>query len=106
MPSIPTRRAMLIGGALSTGAVALAACGATPSGTDTAGSPSKVTGNVRFATWAIGAQGEMKQMQLDAFNQSQTGVKATLESHATSGDYWTKLQTIFAGTPEEAPEVF
>jgi multiple sugar transport system substrate-binding protein len=103
----PTRRTILVGGFTATGAIALAACGATPSsGTETASSPSKVTGNVRFATWATGAQGEMKQMQLDAFNQSQPGVKASLESHATSGDYWTKLQTVFAGSPEEAPEVF
>ena len=107
MPRPTTRRTALLGAGAVLGGAALAACGAgsaAPAGGQTA--PSKVSGNVRFATWATGAQGEMKQMQLDAFNQSQSGVKATLESYATSGDYWTKMQTFFAGSPEEAPEVF
>ena len=100
-----TRRA-LFSVALPAGAVLGAACGG---GTGTAGggaSPgaAKPTGNVRFATWASGPQAEMKQRQLDAFNQSQSGVKATLES--VPDDYWPKLQTVFAGSPESAPEVF
>src|SRR5687768_12481108 len=103
----PSRRTILAGGLSATSAAALAACGATPSGgTETAGSPSIVTGNVRFATWAVGPQAEMKEQQLRAFNESQSGVRATLESYPTSTEHWTKLQTIFAGSPEEAPEVF
>jgi multiple sugar transport system substrate-binding protein len=48
----------------------------------------------------------MKQQQLDAFNQSQSGVRATLEMSPSSGEYWTKMQTQFAGSPESAPELF
>src|SRR5829696_836406 len=102
----PTRRAV-IGSATTLGTLALAACAttATPGGTE-GPAPSKVTGTVRFATWATGAQAEMKQQQLDAFNQSQSGVKATLETSPDSGGYWTKIQATFAGSPEEVPEVF
>src|SRR5215831_4241352 len=75
-----TRRAIMRSAPALGGAV-LAACGA-GGGTTGEGNtaPSKVTGTVRFATWASGPQAEMKQQQLDAFNQSQTGVKASLET--------------------------
>ncbi|HEX2187070.1 MAG TPA: sugar ABC transporter substrate-binding protein, partial [Chloroflexota bacterium] len=89
------------------GVVGLAACGAPRGQGDSAdqpGRPARVTGTVRFATWASGAQAEMKQQQLDAFNQSQSGVQAVLES--SPNDYWTKMQTQFAASPEDVPEVF
>lgn len=91
---------------MTAGAALLAACGSNPSEPQSAQNPSKVTGTVRFATWASGAQSEMKQHQIDAFNQSQSGVKATLEAVTPSGEYWKKIQTQFAGSPEDAPEVF
>ena len=101
-----SRRALLIGGA-AFGSAALAACGAsTGTSGETAPAASKPTGSVRFATWASGAQAEMKQQQIDAFNQSQSGVKASLEAGSAFGNYWTKLQAMFAGSPEDAPEVF
>ena len=101
-----TRR-VIVAGAAAGGAAALAACGAS-GGTSAEGrpAPERVTGKVRFATWAGGAQAEMKQQQLDSFNQSQSGVTATLESMPASGEYWTKMQTQLAASPEDAPEVF
>ena len=104
MPRPTTRRTALLGAGAVLGGAALAACGAgsaAPAGGQTA--PSKVSGNVRFATWATGAQGEMKQMQLDAFNQSQSGVKATLESYATSGDSWTRSRKVNASPAKYTP---
>ena len=93
-----TRRAAVGGAGPALGALVLAACATTgaPGGGDGT-APSRVTGAVRFATWASGAQAEMKQQQLDAFNQSQSGVRATLETSPDSGAYWTKLQATFAG---------
>jgi multiple sugar transport system substrate-binding protein len=102
-----TRRAAIGGAGPALGALVLAACATTGApGSSEGTAPSRVTGAVRFATWASGAQAEMKQQQLDAFNQSQSGVRATLETSPDSGAYWTKLQATFAGSPEEAPEVF
>src|SRR5690349_24884969 len=80
----PTRRSAIWGAAALVGGAALAACGAGggsggPAG-DGAAAPSKLTGTVRFATWASGPQAEMKQQQLDAYNQLQTGVRAVLET--------------------------
>lgn len=104
-----TRRAVTRG-AFALGGAVLAACGAAGGSTSGSGeggtAPSALTGTVRFATWAVGPQAEMKQQQLDAFNQLQTGVRAVLETSPTSGEYWTKMQTQFAASPEDTPEVF
>jgi multiple sugar transport system substrate-binding protein len=92
----------------ATGTALAVACGRAGGGPAGEGmpAPAKGTVTIRFATWASGAQAEMKERQLEAFNQAQSGIKAVLESTSTSGEYWTKMQTQFAASPEDVPEVF